>query len=331
VRYNRAENLIHLALEMQAARSGLTIVDIMEKFSVSRRTAIRMRDAVLRAFPQADEVPSQERTKRWNLPHGSAKNLVGITADDLATLQSAITAFEHSNLLLHAQNLRQISAKIRGLLPDQHMRQIDPDLEALMEAEGMALRPGPRARINAALFETLREAIKSCRKISFDYISRRDNQMTQRTVCPLGLIYGHRHYLVAFADDEQPAESSAIRYFSLPGMRNFRIETQSFLRPADFDLHAKRNHCFGIFDEPAVDVVWKFSAHAAPVARQFLFHPTQNMEELEDGSLLVRFQAGGLLEMAWHLMSWGQDVEVLAPASLHSMLPTIRPIWPALP
>lgn len=51
MRYSRAERLIQLALEMQAAHGGLSIADIEEKFEVSRRTAIRMRDAVMRAFP----------------------------------------------------------------------------------------------------------------------------------------------------------------------------------------------------------------------------------------------------------------------------------------
>ena len=56
MRYSRAERLIQLALEMQAARGGLTIAEIQEKFEVSRRTAIRMRDAVIRAFPNSSEI-----------------------------------------------------------------------------------------------------------------------------------------------------------------------------------------------------------------------------------------------------------------------------------
>ncbi len=33
-----------------------------------------------------------------------------------------------------------------------------------------------------------------------------------------------------------------------------------------------------------------------------------------DGSLLVRFEAAGHLEMAWHLYAWGDAVEVVKPA-----------------
>jgi len=40
------------------------------------------------------------------------------------------------------------------------------------------------------------------------------------------------------------------------------------------------------------------------------------MEEEPDGALTVRFRAGGIEEMAVHLVSWGEMVEVLAPKAL---------------
>ncbi|MDX9862966.1 MAG: WYL domain-containing protein, partial [Rhodospirillales bacterium] len=70
MRYEKADNLLQLALEMQAARGGLTLADIEHRFGCGRRTAMRMRDAVLRNFPQAEEVATDERTKRWRIPPG---------------------------------------------------------------------------------------------------------------------------------------------------------------------------------------------------------------------------------------------------------------------
>jgi predicted DNA-binding transcriptional regulator YafY len=60
----------------------------------------------------------------------------------------------------------------------------------------------------------------------------------------------------------------------------------------------------------------KFSPVAARDAREYLFHPTQTIEDQPDGSLIVRFRAGGALEMAWHLVTWGRQVTVLEPHSL---------------
>ena len=39
------------------------------------------------------------------------------------------------------------------------------------------------------------------------------------------------------------------------------------------------------------------------------------MEREADGSLTVRFRAGGVQEMCWHLFTWGTGVSVIAPSS----------------
>ena len=43
------------------------------------------------------------------------------------------------------------------------------------------------------------------------------------------------------------------------------------------------------------------------------------LEPQQDGSLIVRFQASGWLEMTWFLYRWGDAVEVLVPEGLAAM------------
>lgn len=326
MRYSRAERLIQLALEMQAARGGLTIAEIQEKFEVSRRTAIRMRDAVLRAFPNSSEVQTGERTKRWRLNSGAAQTFAGITPDDLASIEVAASAMETANLPVHAQNLRGGASKMRNLIEGSSLNQIEPDLEALTEAEGLAHRAGPRPHIPHAVFDNLRTAIKSFRKVSFDYASRSGKSASRRTVAPLGFLYGHRHYLVGLQDG-----TIKPKFFSLPSIGKLRLEQDSFERDPDFSLKQFVSQSFGVFEEPPVDVVWRFSKEAAPLARSFVFHHSQSFEGQPDGGLIVRFRAGGLLEMAWHVLSWGRNIEVLEPQALRELLPPDAPAWPALP
>jgi predicted DNA-binding transcriptional regulator YafY len=71
---------------------------------------------------------------------------------------------------------------------------------------------------------------------------------------------------------------------------------------------------------------------AAPVAREFTFHPTQVLADDPDGSLVVRFHASGQLEMAWHLYQWGDQVQVLQPPTLAALVAqNKRSDFPALP
>ena len=50
------------------------------------------------------------------------------------------------------------------------------------------------------------------------------------------------------------------------------------------------------------------------------FHPTQTTEVLGDGSVMVRFQASGMKELAWHLFTWGDKVRIIAPPSLQDAM-----------
>jgi predicted DNA-binding transcriptional regulator YafY len=99
------------------------------------------------------------------------------------------------------------------------------------------------------------------------------------------------------------------------GSRVSRAELlgKSFTPDPTFSLKSYAERSFGVFQEPPTEVVWKFSPKSAPDARDYLFHPTQTMEQQSDGSLIVRFRAGGAKEMRWHLATWDGEVEVLEP------------------
>ena len=95
---------------------------------------------------------------------------------------------------------------------------------------------------------------------------------------------------------------------------------EQFERREDFDLRAFAARSFGAFQEEPCDVVWRFAPAAVSTARSYVFHPTQELEERDDGSLVVRFRAGGLKEMAFHAFTWGGLLEVLEPKELRTLV-----------
>ena len=84
MRFEKAEQLLHLAEQMQASSEGISLSDIQEKFDVGRRTAERMRDAVMRLFPNVEERVQEDKTKKWRLRSGSLGHLTNLNADDLS-------------------------------------------------------------------------------------------------------------------------------------------------------------------------------------------------------------------------------------------------------
>jgi predicted DNA-binding transcriptional regulator YafY len=92
----------------------------------------------------------------------------------------------------------------------------------------------------------------------------------------------------------------------------------------DFDLTAYAAQSFGVFQEPPMDVVLRFTPEAADDAEGWLFHPTQTMERDVDGSLVVHFQSGGANEICWHLFTWGKAVQIIGPSRLEKTMNIMR-------
>ena len=58
--YDRSADIVRLAIRLQATWSGLTLADIQREFEVSRRTAERLRDAVVEVFGPLEVVDTEE-------------------------------------------------------------------------------------------------------------------------------------------------------------------------------------------------------------------------------------------------------------------------------
>jgi len=317
LRYGKLETLLRVALELRGNAEGLSLEDIQHRYGVSRRTAERMRDAIERVFPQLEQANPGELPKRWRIRSGIISNLAGFSVEELAALNSAVKILRRENLSEPLARLETLAAKLKSLIRPDVARRIEPDLEALTEAEGTALRPGPRPLISAEVLSNLRHAIIACRKVRLHYRARGTGKLSRQIVCPYGFLYGNRHYLVAYSMNSKARD---YRLFSLSNIEKVEVTDFPFRRHKDFLLSAFAERSFGVFQEEPFDVVWRFSSDAAADAKTFLFHPTQELEDQEDGSLIVRFRAGGALEMCWHLFTWSAEVEVLAPRHLQELM-----------
>ena len=321
MRYEKAETVLRVALDMQASALGLSLEEIQRNYSdkpLSRRTAERLRDAIERLFPQIEQANPGDVPKRWRLPGGTVNGLASVTAAELADLGTAISLLRRENMDVQAENAERGIAKMRALVKRPAMNRIEPDLEALTEAEGLAMRPGPRPKINAEIVSALREAIITRHKVRLHYLYRGSGKRGYQVVHPYGFLYGNRHYLVAWSESEEAqgfSQFCAVEHRARGATRP-HLHTQAALLAARICRALVRRVSRGA-GRCGLEVYTESSADA----REFLFHPTQTMEDPPDGSLIVRFRAGGLLEMAWHLFTWGNEGEVLKPRKLKSLLP----------
>ena len=316
MRYSRQEDLLRLAVMMQGSAEGVSIADIEQTFGVSRRTAERMRDAVMRAFPQLEERPGLNGQKYWRFPPGTLGKMVEPTVDELTAGHRAANIARREGDLDTAETLEGLLSKVKAMFREDRRRRIAADLEAQLMADGVAFRPGPRERIDPEILHKLREAILAGVMISADHRARGSGKLSRNTrLGPIAMLFGDgRQYLLAWSEYQDD-----LRLFALAGFERIDLEDEVFERPEGFDLQDWLAESFGIWREEPQDVEWRFLPEVADEAATYVFHPRQETERLSDGSLIVRFRAGGRQEMAWYLARWGDKVEVKTP-----FLPEIR-------
>lgn len=306
-RYARVEDILRLAMKMQGTAEGVSLADIMATCGVSRRTAERMRDAVQNLFPQITSSDDDRGERRWRLPATTLGRLADPTADQLAAAHRAAAIARREGDPATAEGLEALVDSVKANLRPEHLRRVEPDLEAQMLAAGVAFRPGPREQIAPKILRTLRDAILSGVMISADHRARGSGRLSRGTrLGPIALLLGDgRQYLLAWSEYQDD-----LRLFALAGFERISLEPDIYTRPEGFDLQEWLSESFGVWREEPVDVEWRFVPDVAKEAACYQFHPKQKVEWMEDGSLLVRFRAGGRLEMEWYLARWGGTVEV---------------------
>ncbi len=160
----------------------------------------------------------------------------------------------------------------------------------------------------------IRNAILAQQPLGFTY-SRPGAEPRRRSVAPCGLMFGRANYLVAL--DRKTGE---IRTFRLDRMSDVTAEDGVSTPPPGFDLNAFASQSFGIYQDAIEDVALRISPEGAAEAKGWRWHPTQTLEDEADGSVVVRFRASGMRELAWHLFTWGDQVTILSPARLKSVM-----------
>ncbi|MDH2328839.1 WYL domain-containing protein [Cereibacter sp. SYSU M97828] len=317
MRYEKLDVLMRLAVKMQASAEGITLQDIAAESGKGHRTAQRMKEALLRAFPQIEEKTDPDtRRVHLTMPHGALGRLSAIRAEEISALHRAAEVLRREGDAGTAEMLEMLSDRVVGAVERPLRKRLDPDIEVLMEADGVALRPGPHEELDKNHMAQLRRAILAGVWITVEHRTRAGQLTWNVRLGPLGMLLGQgRQYLVAWSE-----YAGAIRLFALAGFEKVELSDTPFTPPAGFSLQAYAHNSFGVWQEPPEDIVWRFSAGVAKDARQYRFHPTQTFEENPDGTLTLRFRAGGLQEMTWHLARWAGEVEVLEPPRLRDMV-----------
>ena len=302
-RYSRVSDILDLIIMMQSKVLGITLNDISKELHVTRRTAERIRDALVLGLPQIDEIETVGKEKHWGFVSGYMMNeIISFSPDEIAVLEGIKEGL--------AEDKKQIVDKVLTKLKAHSRKQItkiDDAIELILKSEGYAVSQKPSYKIDIQLLDTIRQAIKQNVMIRGKYLGN------NKTLAPYGIIYGSNTYLIA-VEDGKPNPY----VYSMHKLSDVQISNKQFDK-GDFDIKEYANTSFGVYHNEVMKVELLFTPDVAEDVLNYNFHPTQKVKQNDDGSVTVKFKASGELEILWHIFKWGDNVKILAPTKLKKM------------
>ena len=302
-RYSRISDILDLITLMQSRVLGITLSDIVEELNVSRRTAERLRDAIIDILPQINEIETVGKEKHWGFTSGYMNEIINFTPEEIAILEGIKDGI---TVDFNKKTLESVITKLKAFSRKQ-ITKVDDAIELIMKSEGTAVTQKPSYKIDINVIDTIRQGIKENRKVRSKYNGK------DKILAPYGIIYGSNVYLIGIEGDWTNPY-----VYSLHKLSDVKLTNETFDK-GDFDIKTYANNSFGVYQNEVMKVELLFSPEVKEDVLNFNFHPTQKVKQNDDGSITVKFKASGELEILWHIFKWGDSVKIVAPTKLKKM------------
>lgn len=294
---------------LSQAPLGLSITYLAHAFGVNRST-------IYRDFDQLEERGTGllQEGHRWKLDHRRTLYATHFSPYELVSLYLAARLLTRYS---DEQNPHVIAALSKlGDALQRHSALVSRHIAA--SAHALAERPANPEQ--AKVFEAVTQSWLQARKIRLMYQSLTEDHPVERlfspyVIEPSGL--GYSIYIIGFDDLRQ-----GLRTLKLDRISSATVTDELFDLPADFDPTRLLASAWGIIwnQEGQVEVRLRFNARASRRLRESVWHPSQRLEDLPDGSCLFTVYIGSLTEIRPWIRQWGADVEALSPPSLRDEL-----------
>lgn len=305
MRWDRAARYLKIASILHAHPDGIRAEDVADRLGVSKRTVYRD----LRAMEESAGLPIWADEGKWGLEQGAFLPPLALTLHEATTLFLAARVLAKANDE-HDTELIGAFVKLAAILPPVMAEHIRATVDALART--------PRNEQFTRVFRVLAEGWAGRRviEIEYDAAAYEPGKATERrrvqpwAIEPSALT--HALYLIGW-DETRGAR------------RTFKVERilGATLTPQTFDSDAGANVALEmlrawdvIADEEPTDVVIRFVPAVAKRAAETQWHPSQELEQQPDGSLIWRGRVAGLREIRIWILGWGADAEVLEPVGL---------------
>lgn len=315
-RGRQVTRLLDLLRALEGTRRGLSVRELIEQLDPNRAQRMVYRDL---EHLQAAGFAVVCEDARYRI-EGTTLRSDALRPSQVLALLLASDLMAPLGGLGIERDLRALVESLRARLTSEGRQWID-----LMRSTMVARTNAPHHHLDPATLDAIEDALFVEQTLEIDYA--RPNQAAKRRIVEPHLIWclDGRTYLVAYC-----RKSQEFRSFAIQRIRGAVLQEEVFERRPEFDPEQYVDQGFGAFHGPKKEVLLEFSPEVAYLTEERIFHSTQNVERLDDGSAYLRMTAGGLPEIAAWVASFGGKVRAIQPPELVNALSDLhRAGWEA--
>ena len=291
-----------------SSRRGKSVTDLAENLDCHKRTVYRDLEALqIAGFPLYDEKVNGKNL--WCLLDTDKNPMpIPFSLPELVALYFGRDAFKVLKDTLFYDSLESLFQKIKTTLPPESAKYLN-----LIE-KGLKVGPRPYKQYGKfrEVIEQTNEAVINRKIIKIVYFSMGRKEITRREVAPYRLLYvDGGFYLIGYCRLKKE-----IRIFAIDRIKMLRLTDETFDVPDDFNVDELTKHSFGVFHDAPVKVKVHFSTDVAGYIKEKVWHASQRIEMLDDGSIIFEAEVAGTEEIKFWIMRWGSNAYVLEPEEL---------------
>jgi predicted DNA-binding transcriptional regulator YafY len=170
---------------------------------------------------------------------------------------------------------------------------------------------------DASILESLRQACTDHHHVIITYEHYDQEALWRHEIDPYQLFFRRR----ALYLDAYDKATRALRVFRVNRIKQVELTGVRGVMVTDYSFARRFQDTFSTFvGEGTTTVRVRFSKRIAPYIKESLWHWSQQLTALPDGSLLYEVCVSYPREVAWWAMSWGSEAEVLEPPELRAYM-----------
>ncbi len=279
---------------------------LSKQLGISRRHVITSIER-LRSHHNAP-IPRHSRQGYYYTDPTFALKRLLLTPPELQAVRRALLAAQEFGGVGAEESLKLLTDALIGeqALPPAHL------------SVSGAIHPAPGITMSPALLNDLEEARRRRKRVQIVYWSAHKDEITERVVQPY-VIHNHQgeQYLISWCELRQE-----VRDFLLTRIRHWQVLGEDAAYTTDsFDAADYIAKSFGVrHGEPPETVRIRFTPYQARWIKERQYHASQEIEEQEDGGVVLTVRITGIFEIKRWVLGFGPEAEVLEPQRLRDEL-----------